>query len=75
MHLLAVSKGYNTKDNNEELIKDIPIFYIKLPKYPSWDEFLLTRSKRGRVKIALSPEPKTLTCQPLYNPSLNPSSI
>jgi hypothetical protein len=33
------------------------------------------RSNRGRVSIALSPEPMTLTCQPLYKPSLNPSSI
>jgi hypothetical protein len=35
MHLLTVSKGYNTNDKNEEVIKDIPIFYIKFPKNPS----------------------------------------
>jgi hypothetical protein len=75
MHLLAVSNGYSTTDKNEEAIKDIPIFCIKLPIYPSRDEFFYKRSSAGRVKIALRPEPITLICQPLYNPSFNPSSI
>jgi hypothetical protein len=74
-HLFAVSNGYNNIDKNDDAIKDIPIFCMKFPIYPSFCEFLLTKSNAGKVNIALNPDPKALISHPLYNPNLKPSSI